>query len=65
MSLFVSKKLITPDSVQPDAETCLSEFRAASRSAEEIELEARMAEFERRKKEWGAYSFFLIIYFVL
>jgi hypothetical protein len=53
--LFRSKKLIvdgSPD--QPDAETCLAEFRAASRSAEEIELEKRMAEFERKKKEWDA-----------
>jgi hypothetical protein len=38
----------------PDAERCLAEYRAASRSAEEIELEARMAEFERKKQEWDA-----------
>lgn len=55
VALFRSKKLMTAESpAPPDAETCLSEFRAASRSAEEIELEARMAEFERRKKEWDA-----------
>ena len=53
--LFRSKKLMVDDGPEPpDAETVLAQFRAASRSAEEVELEARMAEFERKKQEWDA-----------
>mgnify|MGYP000035023279 CR=1 FL=1 len=55
VSLFRSKSLMVEGSPEPpDAEQILAEFRAASRSAEEIELEARMAEFERKKQEWDA-----------